>query len=175
MYIALLIKHWKSILIICCFIVIAFLATVCVIQHKEISTHVQNIKNVNVAWELKIKQLNNEGIALQREYDLLEQQHKTKVEALNEKRELAKGTSIVDYALHFGGSVNNNSEEIKKAEGVILGRPIGSKSVKTKLTGQESKIKGLLNKKVSHSAISRILNVHRLTVTNFVRNNSLNK
>ncbi len=63
----------------------------------------------------------------------------------------------------------------KKAEGVILGRPIGSKSVKTKLTGQESKIKGLLNKKVSHSAISRILNVHRLTVTNFVRNNSLNK
>ena len=41
------------------------------------------------------------------------------VEALKEKRELAKGTSIVDYALHFGGSVNNNSEEIKKAEGVI--------------------------------------------------------
>lgn len=63
----------------------------------------------------------------------------------------------------------------KKAEGVILGRPIGSKSVKTKLTGQEKKIKGLLSKKVSHSAISRILNVHRLTVTNFVRNNSLNK
>lgn len=63
----------------------------------------------------------------------------------------------------------------KKAEGVVLGRPIGSKSVKTKLTGQEKKIKGLLSKKVSHSAISRILNVHRLTVTNFVNNNSLNK
>ena len=63
----------------------------------------------------------------------------------------------------------------KKAEGIILGRPLGSKSVKTKLTGQEKKIKGLLSKKVSHSAISRILNVHRLTVTNFVRNNSLNK
>lgn len=63
----------------------------------------------------------------------------------------------------------------KKAEGIILGRPLGSKSVKTKLTGQEIKIKGLLSKKVSHSAISRILNVHRLTVTNFVRNNSLNK
>ncbi len=63
----------------------------------------------------------------------------------------------------------------KKAEGIILGRPLGSKSVKTKLTGQEKKIKGLLSKKVSHSAISRILNVHRLTVTNFVNNNSLNK
>lgn len=62
----------------------------------------------------------------------------------------------------------------KKAEGVILGRPIGSKSAKTKLTGKENKIKGLLNKKVSYSAISRILNVHRLTVTNFIKANDLN-
>lgn len=61
----------------------------------------------------------------------------------------------------------------KKAEGVILGRPIGSKSSKTKLTGQENKIKELLSKKVSHSAISRILNVHRLTVSNFVKDHNL--
>ena len=31
----------------------------------------------------------------------------------------------------------------KKAEGVILGRPIGSKSAKTKLTGREKKISNL--------------------------------
>lgn len=62
----------------------------------------------------------------------------------------------------------------KKAEGVILGRPVGSKSVSTKLTGQERKIKELLNKKVSYSAISRILNVHRLTVSSFVRKHNLN-
>lgn len=41
------------------------------------------------------------------------------VEALEEKRKLATGTSIVDYALHFGGSVNNNKEEIEKATGVL--------------------------------------------------------
>jgi len=63
----------------------------------------------------------------------------------------------------------------KKAEGVILGRPLGRKSSKTKLSGQEKKIKELLKKKVSYSAISRILNVHRLTVTNFIAINSLNK
>ncbi len=57
----------------------------------------------------------------------------------------------------------------KKAEGVILGRPKGSKSKKTKLTGQERKIKELLDKKVSYSAIGRILGVHRITVTNFVK------
>lgn len=57
----------------------------------------------------------------------------------------------------------------KKAEGVILGRPKGRKSAKTKLTGQERKIKDLLDKKVSYSAIGRILGVHRLTVSSFVR------
>lgn len=95
MYITLLIKNWKSILIICCFIVIGFLTTLCVIQHKEISTNVQNIKNINIEWELKLKQLDNEGIALQREYDLLEQQHKMKVETLNEKvrQQQAESTS----------------------------------------------------------------------------------
>ncbi|MCY4254484.1 MAG: master DNA invertase Mpi family serine-type recombinase [Flavobacteriaceae bacterium] len=63
----------------------------------------------------------------------------------------------------------------KKAEGVILGRPKGSKSSKTKLTGKEKQIKELLDKRVSYSAISRILNVHRLTVSKFVKERGLNK
>lgn len=58
----------------------------------------------------------------------------------------------------------------KKAEGVVLGRPKGRKSAKTKLTGQEKKIKDLLDRKVSYSAIGRILGVHRLTVSSFVKN-----
>lgn len=58
----------------------------------------------------------------------------------------------------------------KRAEGVILGRPKGSKSSKTKLTGQEKKIQELLDKKVSYSAIGRVLGVHRLTVSSFVLN-----
>jgi DNA invertase Pin-like site-specific DNA recombinase len=57
----------------------------------------------------------------------------------------------------------------KRAEGVILGRPKGSKSSKTKLTGQEKKIQELLDKRVSYSAIGRILGVHRLTVSSFVK------
>lgn len=61
----------------------------------------------------------------------------------------------------------------KKAEGVILGRPIGSKSTTLKLTGKEDEIKKLLKNKISHSAIGRILGVHRLTVTSFAKNNKL--
>lgn len=57
----------------------------------------------------------------------------------------------------------------KKAEGVILGRPKGRKSTKKKLTGQEQRIQELLLKNVSLSAIGRILGVHRITVSNFVK------
>ncbi len=48
----------------------------------------------------------------------------------------------------------------KRAEGVVLGRPKGRKSSKTKLTGAEQKISELLAKKVSYSAISRLLEGH---------------
>lgn len=63
----------------------------------------------------------------------------------------------------------------KKAEGVVLGRPKGRKSSKTKLTGQEKKIQELLDKNVSFSAIGRILGVHRLTVSSFARTNGMEK
>jgi DNA invertase Pin-like site-specific DNA recombinase len=55
----------------------------------------------------------------------------------------------------------------KKAEGVILGRPLGRKSSKVKLSGKELQIQKLLNKDVSYSAIGRILGVNRITVSKF--------
>ena len=58
----------------------------------------------------------------------------------------------------------------KRAEGVILGRPKGRKSTKTKLTGKEKQIKEMLDAGVSYSAIARYLKVHRLTVSSFVKN-----
>ncbi|HZG00189.1 MAG TPA: recombinase family protein, partial [Chitinophagales bacterium] len=61
----------------------------------------------------------------------------------------------------------------KKAEGVILGRPKGKKSSRTKLSGNEEKIKQLIKKRVSYSAIGRMLNVHRLTVSSFAKTNGL--
>ncbi len=61
----------------------------------------------------------------------------------------------------------------KRAEGVILGRPKGSKSKKTKLTGKEKQIKKMLEAGISYSAIARYLKVHRFTVSSFVKNNKL--
>jgi DNA invertase Pin-like site-specific DNA recombinase len=59
----------------------------------------------------------------------------------------------------------------RKAEGQKLGRPLGSKSKNLKLTGRESEIKTFLNKKISYSAIGRLLGVHRNTVATFVKEN----
>ncbi|KPA09119.1 invertase [Candidatus Magnetomorum sp. HK-1] len=61
----------------------------------------------------------------------------------------------------------------KKSEGKKLGRPKGSLSKKTKLSGKEDEIKDLLKKKISVSAIGRILNVNRLTAENFIKTRNL--
>jgi len=61
----------------------------------------------------------------------------------------------------------------KKSEGHTLGRPKGSLSKKTKLSGKEEIINELLAKDIGYSAIGRITGVHRLTVKNFVESLSL--
>jgi len=56
----------------------------------------------------------------------------------------------------------------KRDDGAVLGRPKGSKSKARKLTGRDAEIKALLDRRISKSAIARILGVHRLTVLAFV-------
>jgi DNA invertase Pin-like site-specific DNA recombinase len=63
----------------------------------------------------------------------------------------------------------------KKREGKKLGRPKGSLAKTTKLTGKEEFIRDMLEKKISISAIGRILGVHRLTVYNFIKSGRLNR
>ncbi|GAB3256181.1 master DNA invertase Mpi family serine-type recombinase [Larkinella harenae] len=65
------------------------------------------------------------------------------------------------------------SLERKKAEGHVLGRPVGSRSKETKLTGKEDVLRELLKNKVSRSAIARILGVNRQTVVNFISKRKL--
>ncbi len=57
----------------------------------------------------------------------------------------------------------------KRAEGVVLGRPKGSKSSKVKLSGQEETIRTLLQRKVPKTKIAKIFGVNRMTVDSFIR------
>ncbi len=102
---------------------------------------------------------------------------------IKERYELGNNINSKVLAFAFGLSaeiernlISQRTKEAlarKKAEGVILGRPIGSKSSTLKLTGKEEEIKKLLKKKISYSGIGRILGAHRLTVSSFVKDNSL--
>ena len=62
----------------------------------------------------------------------------------------------------------------KKAEGVILGRPIGSSRPENyKLFGKDKQIANLRGQRLSYSAIAKIMGVHRLTVANYVKINRI--
>ena len=57
----------------------------------------------------------------------------------------------------------------KRSEGVILGRPLGRKSTRVKLTGYENLIRELLENNTSKSEIGRMFGVNRMTVDSFVK------
>jgi putative DNA-invertase from lambdoid prophage Rac len=57
----------------------------------------------------------------------------------------------------------------KRSAGQRLGRPKGSRSKTTKLTGKEPIIDALLAKQISVSGIARILGVHRMTLTHYLK------
>ena len=57
----------------------------------------------------------------------------------------------------------------KRAEGIILGRPKGSRSKHVKLSGQEDVIRALIERNVSKCEIARIYGVNRMTVSSFIR------
>jgi len=106
-----------------------------------------------------------------------------KVHTIKEQYEL--GNNINSKVLAFAFSLSAEIERQlisqrtkealarKKSEGMKLGRPKGSLSKVTKLTGKEEEIKMLLEKKISYSGIGRILGVNRLTVKHFVENRNL--
>lgn len=63
----------------------------------------------------------------------------------------------------------------KKSEGVVLGRPKGSKSKKYKLTGKESIIISGLSSGLSITKLAKKLWVSRTTLTCYMKNNGIKK
>lgn len=61
-----------------------------------------------------------------------------------------------------------------KAEGKVLGRPVGRKSSHVKLTGFEENIKRMLEQKIPKIQIAKHLKVDRNTLHRFICDNTLN-
>lgn len=60
-----------------------------------------------------------------------------------------------------------------KAEGKVLGRPVGAKSSRVKLTGCENQIKQMLSKQIPKKHIAKKMKVDRNTLQNFICENGL--
>lgn len=60
-----------------------------------------------------------------------------------------------------------------KAEGKVLGRPVGAKSKRVKLTGCENQIKQMLSKQVPKKHIAKKMKVDRNTLQKFICENGL--
>ncbi len=116
-------------------------------------------------------------------YQLMERD--VKVFTVKERYEL--GNNINSKVLAFAFSLSAEIERSmissrtkealarKKSEGTQLGRPRGRLSSVTKLTGKEGAILELLRKKLSYSAIARIMGVNRATVRNFITSRKLDQ
>jgi DNA invertase Pin-like site-specific DNA recombinase len=63
----------------------------------------------------------------------------------------------------------------KRHEGKRLGRPKGTLSSVTKLTGKDDLIREYLEKKIPQSVMARLLNVSRLTIRHYIRTRKLDK
>jgi DNA invertase Pin-like site-specific DNA recombinase len=63
----------------------------------------------------------------------------------------------------------------RRLEGVVLGRPMGSKSSKTKATPKHAEIEKYAKLGLSYSAIGRLTKLHRLTVSNYCKENGIGK
>jgi len=61
----------------------------------------------------------------------------------------------------------------RKSEGKRLGRPKGSLTRKTKLSGKEEIIREYLGKGIPHSVIAKLLDVNRLTLRHFIASRKL--
>jgi DNA invertase Pin-like site-specific DNA recombinase len=62
---------------------------------------------------------------------------------------------------------------LRRAEGIVLGRPVGKKSSHTKLSGKENEIKKLRKHGMGKSELGRVFGVNRMTVDKFMKDNGI--
>ncbi len=145
----------------------------------------QLIHRLNADDTLLITELSRLGRSLMEVMSILHILMEKQVRVLSVKEGYELGNTITSKVLAFAFSLSAEIERAmisartkealarRKSEGKKLGRPKGSLSKKTKLTGKEQDIKMLLEKKVSVAAIARIMGVHRITMANFIKSRRL--
>ena len=152
------------------------------VEARKLGSFLETMQNSDVLIVFELSRLGRNLMAVMSIlHNCMEKE--VKVFTVKEKYEL--GNNINSKVLAFAFSLSADIERQlisqrtkealarKKAEGMKLGRPKGSLSKRTKLSGKEEQIRELLSKKVSYSAIGRIMGVHRVTVQQFAESRKL--
>ena len=153
------------------------------LEERKISNVISDMQKDDI---LFVSELSRLGRNLMEVMEILNvcMKKEAKVFTIKENYELGDNINSKVLAFAFGLSAEIERQLISqrtkealarvKAEGKKLGRPKGSLSKETKLTGKENEIKELLDKKISYSAIGRLLGVNRITVKSFIDSQNLN-
>jgi DNA invertase Pin-like site-specific DNA recombinase len=134
---------------------------------------------------LVVSELSRLGRSLLEVMSILHTLMEKEVKVFTTKERYELGNNISSKVLAFAFSLSAEIERSmissrtkealarKKSEGKRLGRPKGKLSAVTKLSGKDDLIREYLEKKIPQSVIARLLNVHRLTVRNYIRTRKL--
>ncbi len=147
------------------------------IAERKLGTLINSMEAGDVLVVTELSRLGRSLMEVMSILHLLMERH-VKVYTVKERYEL--GNNINSKVLAFAFSLSAEIERSmissrtkealarKKSEGMQLGRPKGRFSKTTKLSGKDDLIREYLQKDIPQTVIARLLNVHRLTVRNYI-------
>jgi putative DNA-invertase from lambdoid prophage Rac len=134
---------------------------------------------------LLVSELSRLGRSLMEVMSILHTLMEKNVKVYTAKERYELGNNINSKVLAFAFSLSAEIERSmissrttealarRKSEGKRLGRPKGSLTRQTKLTGKEDLIREYLKKDISQTVIARLLDVNRLTLRHFIASRKL--
>ncbi len=154
------------------------------LSHRKLGRLLETMQSDDM---LIVTELSRLGRSLLEVMSILHTLMEKEVKVFTTKERYELGNNISSKVLAFAFSLSAEIERSmissrtkealarKRSEGMRLGRPKGRLSSVTKLSGKEDLIREYLDKNIPQSVIARLLNVHRLTVRNYIRTRKLQK
>jgi len=151
-------------------------------QDRKLGEIINDIQKEDI---IIVSELSRLGRSLMEVMSLLHRLMEKEAKVFTTKEQYELGNNINSQVLAFAFSLSAQIErelisqrtkealQRKKSEGKILGRPKGSLSKTTKLTGKDDVILGFLDKKVPVAVMARLLEVNRLTLSNYIKSRIL--
>jgi len=154
------------------------------LKERKLGILIDNLKKDDILICTEVSRL---GRSIMEVMSILNQFMEKDVKVYTTKEKYELGNTISSKVLAFAFSLSAEIEknmisqrtkealDRKRSEGKKLGRPKGSKSKVTKLSGKEEVIRHYLENGVSITAIGNLLKVNRMTVSNFIKTRLLKK